>query len=116
MYKLLNGVLYPAPAVLNGIVGFNKNEEAMRKDGWKELRVTGSGECIRYIEHAKYIEENHFEAPLDYKAAREKAYPSVGDCIDAIFKAFAGDPSEMEALATQRQLVKKNIRKPTNGN
>tara|TARA_R100000781_G_C3990813_1_gene96865 strand:- start:138 stop:452 length:315 start_codon:yes stop_codon:yes gene_type:complete len=37
---------------------------------------------------------------------RKKEYPSYGDVIDALFKKEAGDSTEWDALATDRQAVK----------
>lgn len=42
---------------------------------------------------------------------RKKEYPSYGDVIDALFKKEAGDSSEWDNLATNRQAVKEKYPK-----
>lgn len=114
MYKLENGKLVEAPAVWKGIVGYNKDLERLVRDGWKPLIVTGEGEIVKYIEHKDHIEEQHSEPPYDYREERRKLYPELGDMIDAICKAYDGDPEELKALMAQRNVVKSTIRKPEN--
>lgn len=111
MYKLENGKLIEAPAIYNGIVGYNNDLDLLVADGWKPLVVKGEGPIIEYFERKDHIEEKHSEPPYDYKALREKAYPSVGDMIDAICKAYNGDDNELRALMAQRDIVKSTIKK-----
>lgn len=52
--------------------------------------------------------------PLNYKTKRSNAYKgiaTIGDIIDALFKKEAGDSTEWDAIATQRQQVKTDIPK-----
>lgn len=42
---------------------------------------------------------------------RQKEYPSYGDVIDALFKKEAGDSTEWDNLATDRQAVKEKYPK-----
>ena len=111
MNKHENGKLVEAPAVWKGIVGYNKDLDHLVKDGWKPLIVTGKGEIVEYIEHADHIEEHHSVPPDDYRALRRNAYPELGDMIDAICKAYAGDDTELNALMAQRNIVKATIKK-----
>jgi hypothetical protein len=57
-----------------------------------------------------------FTAPIvvekTYDEVRKKAFPRLGDVIDAIFKKEAGDSTEFDNLATQRQTVKNANPKP----
>lgn len=112
MYKLEEGRLVTAPTVWKGIVGYNKDLERLIADGWKPLIETGSGELVEYIEHDDHIEKHSYDKPYDYRAEREKLYPAVGDVIDALIKAYKGDPAELEKIITEREIVKKNIKKP----
>tara|TARA_R100001510_G_C7647670_1_gene205019 strand:+ start:1333 stop:1644 length:312 start_codon:yes stop_codon:yes gene_type:complete len=41
-----------------------------------------------------------------YSDKRKKEYPSYGNVIDALFKKEAGDSTEWDTLATDRQAVK----------
>lgn len=116
MYKLDHGKLIEAPAVYKGIVGYNKNLDRLVADGWKPLIVRGEGPIVEYFERNDHIEEKHSEPPYDYRALREKAYPSLGDMIDAFCKAYLGDDSELQALLAQRVAVKNTIKKTKNGN
>lgn len=111
MYKLENGKLVEAPVVWRGIVGYNKNLDRLVTDGWKPLIVTGDGSVIEYIEHKDHIEEKHSEPPYDYRALRRAAYPELGDVIDAMIKAYQGETGELEAIITERQIIKNNIKK-----
>lgn len=111
MYKLIDGKLVEAPAVWKGIVGYNKNLERLVADGWKPLITTGDGEEVMYIEHADYIEEQHNKPKYDYRIARQNAYPTLGDMIDAFCKAYAGDDTELKALMAKRDIVKATIKK-----
>lgn len=112
MYKLIDGRLVEAPVVYKGIVGYNKNYERMFADGWKPKIVTGVGDMIEYYERKDHIEEKHSIPPFDYRAAREAAYPTLGDMIDAFCKAYEGDEAELRALLAKRQIVKQTIKKP----
>ena len=49
---------------------------------------------------------------LPYDRLRKRDFPSIGDVIDAIFKKEAGDSTEFDNLATQRQTVKNAHPKP----
>ena len=49
---------------------------------------------------------------LPYDRQRKRDFPSIGDVIDAIFKKEAGDSTEFDNLATQRQTVKNSNPKP----
>lgn len=111
MYKLEKGKLVQAPSVWKGIVGYNKDLDRLVRDGWKPLIVSGDGEVIEYVEHKDHIEEKHSEPPYDYKALRRAAYPSLGDMIDAICKAYDGQPEELQALMAQRNIIKATIKK-----
>ena len=51
------------------------------------------------------------DATPSYDIMRKKNYPSVSDIIDALFKKEAGDSTEWDTLATQRQTVKNNYPK-----
>lgn len=112
MYKLEHGKLVEAPAVYKGVVGYNKNLERLVADGWKPKIVTGEGVVVKYFERKDHIEEQHSIPPFDYRAAREAAYPSLGDMIDAICKAYDGDADELQALMAQRNVIKATIKKP----
>lgn len=111
MYKLEKGKLVEAPAVWKGIVGYNKDLNRLVADGWLPLIVTGEGSVVEYIEHKDHIEERHSEPPYDYRALRRAAYPELGDMIDAICKAYDGEPDELLALMAQRNIVKSTIKK-----
>ena len=111
MYKLEKGKLVEAPAVWKGIVGYNKDLDRLVRDGWKPRIVTGDGEVIEYVEHKDHIEEKHSEPPYDYKALRRAAYPDLGDMVDAICKAYDGEPEELQALMAQRNIIKAKIKK-----
>ncbi|MBO7733678.1 MAG: hypothetical protein J6S67_14030 [Methanobrevibacter sp.] len=111
MYKLLNGSLVTPPIVWNGIMNYDKDEKRLVADGWKPLQITGEGDIIKYIEHSKFIEEQHSKPLYDYKELRRNAYPEVGDMIDAICKAYQGDDTELQTLIKQREVVKATIRK-----
>lgn len=111
MYKLENGKLVEAPVVHKGIVGYNKNYERMVADGWKPLIVTGEGSIVEYFERNDHIEEKHSEPPYDYRELRRQAYPELGDMIDAICKAYDGEPEELQQLMAQRNVVKSTIKK-----
>lgn len=111
MYKLEKGKLIPAPSVLKGIVGYNKDLERLVADGWKPLIVKGEGPIVRYFERNDHIEENHSEPEYDYKALRRAAYPEIGDMIDAFCKAYNGDDEELKALMAQRDIIKSTIKK-----
>ncbi|MBQ1759351.1 MAG: hypothetical protein IIZ94_06690 [Prevotella sp.] len=111
MYKLEKGKLVSAPAVWKGIVGYNNDLERLVKDGWKPLIVVGEGSVVEYKECDDHIEERHSEPPYDYKELRRQAYPSLGDMIDAICKAYDGEPDELNALMAQRNIVKATIKK-----
>lgn len=112
MYKLEEGKLVEAPKVWKGIVGYNKDLNRLVADGWKPMIETGFGELVEYVEHKDHIEKHYFDPPYDYRAEREKLYPSVGDMIDAICKAYEGYPDELQALMAQRNIVKNTIKKP----
>lgn len=111
MYKLERGKLIPAPTVFKGIVGYNKDLDRLVADGWKPLIVKGEGSVVRYFERNDHIEENHSEPEYDYKELRRKAYPEVGDMIDALCKAYNGDDTELKTLMAQRDIVKARIKK-----
>ena len=111
MVKLEHGKLIKPQVVWKGIIGYNNDLERLLADGWKPLIVTGEGDEIAYIEHADHIEERHSTPPDDYRQAREAAYPSLGDMIDAICKAYDGDDTELRSLMAQRNIVKSNIKK-----
>lgn len=111
MYKLEKGKLVTPPVVWKGMVGYNNNLEKLTADGWKPLIVTGEGDIIEYIEHGDYIEEKHSTPPYNYREERAKAYPSLGDMIDAFCKAYAGDDEELKSLMAQRDIIKANIKK-----
>lgn len=112
MYKLEKGKLIAAPAVWKGIIGYNNDLDRLVADGWKPLIITGEGPDIAYFERNDHIEEQHSTPPFDYRAAREEAYPSLGDMIDAICKAYDGDAEELKALMAQRDIIKATIKKP----
>lgn len=116
MYKFEKGKLIEAPVVWKGIVGYNNDLERLVKDGWKPLIVTGTGSVIEYIDHNDHIEEKHSEPPYDYRALRRAAYPELGDMIDAICKAYDGEPDELMALMAKRNTVKATIKKVPNVN
>lgn len=111
MYKLQDNKLVEAPAVWKGIIGYNKDLQRLVADGWKPVIQKGSGSIVRYIEHKDHIEENHSEPQYDYKELRRQAYPDLGDMIDAICKAYDGEPDELLALMAQRNVIKSTIRK-----
>lgn len=111
IFKLENGKLISPPKVWNGIVGYDKDLDRLVADGWKPLIETGEGSLVKYVEHKDHIEMCHYEPPYDYRAEREKAYPPLGDVIDALLKAYEGDDSELKVIITHRQIIKKNIKK-----
>lgn len=111
MYKIDHGKLITPPAVWKGIIGYNNNLERLVADGWKPKVTTGEGDEVEYFEHPDYIEERHSVPPYDYRQAREAAYPSVGDMIDAFCKAYAGDDTELKTLMAQRDAIKATIKK-----
>lgn len=114
MYKLQNGKLITPPKVWKGIVGYDKDLERLIKDGWKPLIETGSGELFEYVERKDHIEKRFYEKPYDYREERRKAYPDLGDVVDAILKAYDGYPEELEVIMAQRNLIKQNIKKTEN--
>jgi hypothetical protein len=111
MYKIENGKLVKPPKVWKGIIGYDRDLDRLVKDGWKPLIETGDGEFEEYVEHKDHIEHRHYNAPYDYKKEREKAYPPLGDVIDALLKAYAGDDAELQVIITNRQLIKQSIKK-----
>ena len=111
MYKLENGKLIEPPVVWKGIINYNKDLDRLVADGWMPLIVTGEGPIVGYIQRKDHIEEKHSEPPYDYRALRAAAYPSLGDMIDAICKAYEGDDTELQALMAQRNIVKQTIKK-----
>lgn len=111
MYKLEHGKLIEAPQVWKGIVGYGNDLKRLVADGWKPLIVTGDGEDVSYIECKDHIEERHSKPAYDYRAARAAAYPSIGDMIDAICKAYDGDSDELLELMAQRNIIKATIKK-----
>ncbi len=115
MYKLEKGKLITPPNVWKGVVGYNKDLTRLTADGWLPLVVSGEGEYVQYIQHKDHIEEKHSEPPYDYKELRRQAYPSLGDMIDAICKAYDGEPDELKALMAQRDVVKATIKKTKDG-
>lgn len=114
LYKLVNGELSEAPVMYRGIIGYNKNMEEMAKDGYKPVVETGEGSEFQYIDHKDHIEKRFYVPKFDYKKARREAYPEIGDMIDAICKAYDGDPEELQELMAQRALIKQTIKKPEN--
>jgi len=114
MYKLEHGKLIEAPQVWKGIVGYNNDLKRLVADGWKPLIVTGEGEEVVYVECKDHIEERHSKPAYDYRALRAQSYPAVGDMIDAICKAYAGDDTELKSLMAQRDIVKATIKKVEN--
>lgn len=115
MYKLENGRLITPPSVWKGIIGYDKNLERLVADGWKPLIVTGEGKIVEYFERNDHIEEKHSTPPYDYKELRRQAYPSLGDMIDAICKAYDGEPEELQVLMAQRNAIKASIKKVPDG-
>lgn len=111
MYKIEYGKLITPPVVWKGMIGYNNNLERLLADGWKPLIKTGEGEEISYIEHADYIEEKHSDPEYDYRIARQNAYPTLGDMIDAFCKAYAGDDTELKTLMAKRDAIKATIKK-----
>ena len=112
MYKIQDGKLVTPPKVWNGIVGYDKDLDRLVADGWKPLIETGEGNLVQYVEHKDHIERKFYNPPYDYRAERAKQYPELGDVIDALIKAYKGNPAELEAIITQRDIIKKNIKKP----
>ena len=49
--------------------------------------------------------------PLDYKAARKRHYPTVGNQLDALHWAREGDDTNLKAIDTKIKLVKEKIAK-----
>lgn len=111
MYKLENGKLITPPTVWKGIVGYDRDLQRLTADGWLPLIVSGDGDVVEYIQHADHIEEKHTVPPYDYKELRRQAYPSLGDMIDAICKAYDGEPDELKVLIAQRNAIKATIKK-----
>ena len=111
MYKLINGELVEPPVVWKGVAGYNKNYERLMADGWKPKIVVGTGTSVVYIDHADHIEERHSEPPFDYRIARQNVYPTLGDMIDAVCKAYEGDDAELRALLAKRNIIKQTIKK-----
>lgn len=111
MYKIQHGKLITPPTVWKGVIGYNNNLERLIADGWKPLIVTGEGDEIIYVEHPDHIEEKHSTPPYDYRQARAAAYPSLGDMIDAICKAYDGEPDELVGLMAIRNEIKAKIKK-----
>lgn len=111
LYKLVNGTLQTPPTVWNGIVGYDKDEARQVKDGWKPMIETGSGPLFKYIEHSNHIEKQWYNTNDDYRAARRKAYPELGDVIDALLKAYQGNNTELDAIIKQRESIKNSIKK-----
>ncbi|MCU0934807.1 MAG: XkdW family protein [Gammaproteobacteria bacterium] len=58
---------------------------------------------------AEYREEQQNQA---YREAREAEYPSIGDQLDALYKARQGDPSELAAIDARIAEVKGRHPKP----
>lgn len=111
MYKLQEGKLITPQKVWKGIVGYDKNLDLLVRDGWKPMIETGEGELVQYIEKEDHIEKHYYNPPYDYRAEREKLYPSLGDMIDAICKAYDGYPDELQTLMAQRQIIKDTVKK-----
>lgn len=111
LYRLVNGELIEAPTFFRGIMGYNVNLEEMTKDGYKPVIEKGEGEAVKYLEHQDHIEKIYYTPEFDYKEARRKAYPDIGDMIDAICKAYDGEPEELQELMAQRAMVKNTIKK-----
>ena len=111
MYKIKDGRLITPPRVWKGVIGYDKDLKRLVADGWKPLIEVGTGELVEFTEKKDHIEKKYYNAPYDYKKAREAAYPSIGDVIDALLKAYEGNDIELRTIITQRQIVKKNIKK-----
>lgn len=111
LYKLQNGKLIEPPVIWQGIVNYNRDLARLEKDGWLPLIETGEGDLFEYIKKADRIEKHFYKKPYDYKALREAAYPKIGDMIDAICKAYDGEPEELQELMAQRAIVKTTIKK-----
>lgn len=47
----------------------------------------------------------------NYKELRRAEYPQLGDMIDAICKAYDGDPDELLALMACRKAIKEKHKK-----
>lgn len=115
MYKLKDGKLISPPKVWKGVIGYDKSLDKLVSDGWKPLIEVGTGGLFKYEEKKDHIEKQYYDAPYDYKKAREEAYNAsgitVGNVIDALCKAYDGDDTELKTLITQRQIIKNNIKK-----
>lgn len=111
MYKLQNGRLITPPDVFRGVIGYSRDLNRLTADGWKPLIETGSGEEFEYIENKTHIEKRFYTPKVDYREARAKAYPELGDVIDALLKAYEGDDSELKVIITKRNLIKNSIKK-----
>lgn len=112
MYKIENGKLITPPRVWKGFVGYDKDLVKLTQDGWKPLIETGAGELFKYIDKKDCIEKNYYKKPFNYKEERAKLYPSLGDVVDALIKAYQGDSKELDVIITQRQIIKNSIKKP----
>lgn len=111
MYKLQNGKLITPPDVYKGVIGYSRNLSRLTADGWKPLIETGDGESFDLIEHKTHIEKRFYTPKVSYREARAKAYPELGDVIDALLKAYEGNDKELKAIITQRNLIKTTIKK-----
>jgi hypothetical protein len=115
LYKLQNGKLITPPKIWRGVVGYHNNLSLLARDGWKPVIETGKGSLYKFIDKKDYIEKSYYEEVINYKTARENAYNAsgitVGNVIDALLKAYEGDDAELKTIITQRQIIKKNIKK-----
>lgn len=111
LYKLENGKLIEPPVLWKGVINYNKNLDLLAKDGWLPLIETGEGDLFEYVQKKDHIEKRFYKTPYDYRALRAAAYPSIGDMIDAICKAYDGEPEELQSLMAQRAMIKNTIKK-----
>jgi hypothetical protein len=111
-----------APRNKGAILNYDRNEEAMRKDGYKPVVFSNEkpiGEYeVEYSESsrqisARYVKKEYVPEPDTriYAEKRATEYPGFGDFIDAVQKAEEGDPTELAKLFENRRAIKKKYPK-----
>ena len=80
--------------------GLGTWQDCSNDDVKKDWKVNLDGSVEPFPEYEKTPQEK-----------RQKEYPSYGDVIDALFKKEAGDSTEWDSLATDRQAVKEKYPK-----
>lgn len=113
-----NGGIETPPINKDNILNYYLDKKALKKDGYLELipqEPPDDGKKYRaaYEEIDGKIYQVFIEEVEPYAELRAKEYPDIGDMVDAICKALAGNPTEFEELNALRLSIKQKYPKPT---